>query len=54
MGSAEMQKELEKKVMIVAKSNAEILTRQSRVDPSMSDHEISEYINQVAKEIKKK
>jgi|SRR5215204_983820 hypothetical protein len=54
MGSAEMQKELEKKVMIVVKSNTDILTRQSGVEPSMSDHEIIEYIHQATKEIKKK
>jgi hypothetical protein len=54
MGSAEMQKEIERKVMIAVKSNAEILSKQSGVEPSMSEQEITEYIHQATREIKKK
>jgi hypothetical protein len=54
MGSAEMQKELEKKVMSVAKSNAEMFANQIGVEPSMTEQEMIEYMYQVTKEIKKK
>jgi hypothetical protein len=54
IGSAEMQRELEKKVMVVAKSNAETLTKQSGVEPSMSEPELIDYVQQAIKEVNKK
>jgi hypothetical protein len=53
MGSAEMEKQLEKKVMSVTKSNAEMLANQIGVEPSMTEQEIIDYIHQATKEIKK-
>jgi hypothetical protein len=53
IGSAEMQRELEKKVMKLTKANAEILTEQGGVEPSMTEQEIIDYIHQVTKETKK-
>jgi len=54
MGSAEMQRDIEKKVMKVTKSNAEMLVEQSGVEPSMSEQELIDYIQQAAIEVKKK
>ena len=48
-----MQRELEKKVMMLAKSNAETLAKQSGVEPSLTEQEIIDYIQQATKEIKK-
>jgi hypothetical protein len=53
IGSAEMQRELEKKVMKVTKSNADTLAKQSGVEPSLTEQEIIDYIQQATKEIKK-
>jgi hypothetical protein len=53
IGSAEMQGELEKKVMKVTKSNADTLAKQSGVEPSLTEQEIIDYIQQATKEIKK-
>jgi hypothetical protein len=54
IGSAEMQMDIEKKVMKVTKSNADMLAERSGVEPSMSEQELIEYIHQAAKEVKKK
>jgi hypothetical protein len=54
IGSAEMHREIEKKVIYVAKLNADILAEKSGVEPSMNDQEIIEYLHLATEELKKK
>jgi hypothetical protein len=54
IASAEMQREIEKKVMKVVKSNADLLADRSGVEPSLTDKEIIDYIHQATREIKQK
>jgi hypothetical protein len=54
IGTAEMQKELEKRVMGLVKEDSETITKETGVKPSMSEEEMKEYLNQVLAEIKSK
>ena len=54
IASAEMQRELEKKVMNVVKSNADQLADQAGVGPSLTEQEIMDYIRRATKEIEEK
>jgi len=51
IGTAEMQREIEKKFTTVIKENAEDLTRQSGIEPSLTDEEIGSIAESVAREI---
>jgi hypothetical protein len=53
IGSAEMQRELEKRVIKLTKANAEILTEQGGIEPSLTEQEIIDYIRQATKEARK-
>lgn len=52
IGTAEMEKRLEKKVVEVIKLNAENLTQQSGVEPSLSMGEAKQYLHKVLEEVK--
>jgi hypothetical protein len=54
IGSAEMQTEMERKVISIAKQNASALTEKSGIEHSMSDQEIIDYLNQATEELKEK
>ena len=54
IGTAQMQKELEKRVMGLAIEDSETITAETGVKPSMSEDEMKEYLNQVLAEIKPK
>jgi hypothetical protein len=54
IGSAEMQSEIEKRVITVAKRNADVLAQKSGIEHSMDDQEITDYLHQAAKELKEK
>jgi hypothetical protein len=54
IGSAEMQTELERKVVKLVKRNADVLTQQTGVEPSISEAEMKQYLDQVMHEIKGK
>ena len=52
MGTAEMERKLEKKVLEVTKSNAESLKQQSGIEPSLSMDEAKQYLYEVLEEVK--
>lgn len=52
IGTAQMQKELEKRVMTIVKKNSDMMTEETGVMPSMSDVEMKEYLNEVLIEIR--
>ncbi len=54
IGAAEMQREIEKKLKTVIRANADDLTRQSGIEPSLTDQEINSIAEQAAKEIQEK
>jgi hypothetical protein len=54
IGKAEMQLEIEKKVISAAKANANELAQQSGIDSSMTDEELVDYLHQATKELKGK
>jgi hypothetical protein len=51
--SAEIQREIQNKVMTTIKANAEILEQQSGVEPSLTDEEIRDHLEIVTRELKK-
>ena len=54
IGTAEMYKDIESKVTVLTKSNADLLTEQSGIEPSLTDHEIREYLAIITMETQKK
>jgi hypothetical protein len=53
IGTAEMYKDIEKKVTLLAKSNAAMLTERSGIEPSLTDKEVRDYLALVTKEIER-
>jgi MFS family permease len=54
IGTAEMKLEAEQKVMAATRASADLLTKESGVEPSMTDVEVQDLINQAMKEIREK
>jgi hypothetical protein len=54
IGISQVQRETERKVTAATKANAAILTQQSGIEPSLTDEEIHQILNQVATEIRRK
>jgi hypothetical protein len=54
IGISELQRETERKVIATTKANAEIMTQKSGIEPSLTEEEIHEILNQVASEIRSK
>jgi hypothetical protein len=52
IGSAQMEDELQKRVMKVAKEQHEILTQQTGVEPSLDEDELKQYLYETIQEIK--
>jgi hypothetical protein len=52
IGTAELEGKIEKKVLEVAKSNAENLIQQSGIEPSLSHDEAKQYLYEVLEEVK--
>jgi hypothetical protein len=52
MGSAQMEQELQKRVLTIAKKNSDIMTEETGVQPSLSEDEMKQYLEEVLKEIK--
>jgi len=52
IGTAEWERELEKKVLEVTKTNAESLKQESGIEPSLSMDEVNQYIFEVLGELK--
>ena len=51
MGSAHMEQELQSTVLSFAKKHADVLTKKTGVEPSMTDNDIKEYMSMVMDEI---
>jgi hypothetical protein len=51
IGTSQMQKELEKRVMKIVKENSDTMTEETGVMPSMSEVDMKEYLNKVLAEI---
>lgn len=51
IGSAEMQKEIEKRIMAMTKTNAALLTQQSGIEPSLTDEEVRDFLAHVKEEL---
>jgi hypothetical protein len=54
IGISQLQREIERKVTAATKANAAILTQQSGIEPSLSDEEIHQILDQVTIEIRRK
>jgi hypothetical protein len=52
MGTAQMEQELQKRVLTVAKKNSDIMTEETGVKPSLSEDDMKQYLEEVLKEIK--
>ena len=52
MGSAQMEQELQKRVLTIAKENSDSMTEETGVQPSLSEDEMKQYLEEVIKEIK--
>jgi hypothetical protein len=53
IGTAQMEQELQKRVLTIAKENSDIMTEETGVQPSLTEDEMKEYLNMVANEIKR-
>ena len=52
-GKAHMQKELEDRVLTIAKKKSDLMEEETGIEPSMTENEIKDYIEIVTKEIYK-
>jgi hypothetical protein len=52
VGEAEMEQQIERKIADLANSEAEMLTEQIGISPSLSSDEAKQYVRDVLKEIK--
>jgi hypothetical protein len=54
IGTAEMQKEVENKVLYFSRRNTSDLIEDTGVEPSLSDADLKQYMKQVIDEVKRK
>jgi hypothetical protein len=54
IGTAQMEQELQKKVLTIAKKNSDSMTEETGVQPSVSEDDMKQYLEEVIKEIKAK
>jgi hypothetical protein len=52
IGTAQMEQELQKRVLTIAKKNSDNMTEETGVQPSLSEDDMKEYLEEVLKEIK--
>ena len=52
IGSAQMEQEIKNSVMQLAKQQSDQISNNSGIQPSLSDEEIKDYMNEVLEEIK--
>jgi len=52
IGTAQMEKEFEKKVLDITKKSSEIMIEESGVQPSLSEDDMKRYLQQVLQEVK--
>jgi hypothetical protein len=53
IGTAQMEQELQKKVLTIAKENSDVMTEKTGVQPSLTEDEMKEYLAMVVSEIKR-
>ena len=51
IGSAQMEQELQKRVLTIAKKNSENMTQETGVKPSLSENDMKQYLDEVLQEI---
>jgi hypothetical protein len=54
LASAQMAQEFQNKIISVTKENAQLMEQESGTEPSLSDEEITDYLNRVINEIRRK
>ena len=54
MASAQMTQELQNKIISAAKENAQLMEQKSGTEPSLTDEDITNYLNRVINEVKQK
>ncbi len=47
-----MEQELHKRVLTIAKKNSDIMTEETGIEPSLSEDDMKQYLEEVLKEIK--
>jgi hypothetical protein len=52
IGTAQMEQELQKRVLTIAKKNSENMTQETGVKPSLSEQDMKQYLDEVLQEIK--
>jgi hypothetical protein len=52
IGTAQMEKEYEKKMLDITKKSSEIMIEESGVQPSLSEDDMKRYLQQVLEEVK--
>jgi hypothetical protein len=53
IGTAQMEQEIEKRVLKVAREQQDVLTDQSGIESSLTEEDMKEYLQQVIGEVKK-
>ncbi len=53
IGTAQMEQDLQKRVLTIAKENSDVMTEETGVQPSLTEDEIKEYLDMVVNEIKR-
>jgi hypothetical protein len=53
IGTAQMEQEIEKRVLKVAREQQDVLTDQSGIESSLTEEDMKEYLEQVIEEVKK-
>jgi hypothetical protein len=52
IGTAQMEQELQKRVLTIAKNSSENMTQETGVQPSLSENDMKQYLDEVLQEIK--
>jgi hypothetical protein len=52
IGTAQMEQELQKRLLTIAKENSDVMSEETGVQPSLTEDEMKEYLNMVVNEIK--
>jgi hypothetical protein len=52
IGTAQMEQELQKRVLTIAKKNSDIMAEETGVQPSLNEDDMKQYLEEVIKEIK--
>jgi Tfp pilus assembly PilM family ATPase len=53
IGTAQMEQEIEKRFLKVARAQQDVLTDQSGIESSLTEEDMKEYLEQVIEEVKK-